>query len=210
MKQFEYFSPQSINEVCKLLEDYNSDSQVLAGGTDVLIELRKQSVKTPKAIIDISMISELKGISETDSEIIIKPLTTHTELGSSPIIKKYARLLHMAANVVGSPQIRNRGTIGGNIMNAATCADTVPPLMALGATIKLQSSKGVRSISLDDFFVKPYTTNAQRDELLMEIRFFKTSNECIEFIYQAGPAECIGDLSLKCCSYFGQRCKWKY
>jgi CO/xanthine dehydrogenase FAD-binding subunit len=173
MKQFEYFSPRSAVEACALLKEFGSDAQILAGGTDVLIELRKASVKPPKAIVDISRSNELQGINETESEIIIKPLTTHTELGSSLIIKKHARLLHMAANVIGSPQIRNRGTIGGNIMNAAACADTVPPLMALGATVKLQSSEGERSVPIIDFFVKPYQTIAAKNELLTEIRFPK-------------------------------------
>jgi CO/xanthine dehydrogenase FAD-binding subunit len=177
MKQFEYYSPKNTAEACALLKEFGSDAQILAGGTDVLIELRKSSVKTPKAIIDISCLNELKGISETESEIVIKPLTTHTELGSSPIIKQYARLLHMAANVIGSPQIRNRGTIGGNIMNAATCADTVPPLMALNAAIKLQSTTGERTVSMADFFVKPYVTTAAREELLTEIRFPKLPSD---------------------------------
>ena len=112
MKQFEYFSPKNVVETCALLKEFENDAQILAGGTDVLIELRKSSIKASKAIIDISRSNELKGINETESEIIIKPLTTHTEIGSSLIIKKHARLLHMAANVIGSPQIRNRGTIG--------------------------------------------------------------------------------------------------
>ncbi len=173
MKQFEYFSADSVETALQLLKEYSGEAQILAGGTDLIIELRKPNVKVPKAIIDIFQINELKGISETDSEIIIKPLTTHTELGKSPIIKKYARLLHMAANVIGSPQIRNRGTIGGNIMNAATCADTVPPLIALGASLKLKSANGERTLLIADLFVKPYVTIATKDELLIEIRFPK-------------------------------------
>ena len=173
MKQFDYFSPKNVVETCTLLKEFGSDAQILAGGTDVLIELRKTSIKTPKVIIDISNLSELKGITGTESEIIIKPLTTHAELGSSPIIKKHARLLHMAVNVIGSPQIRNRGTIGGNIINAAACADTVPPLMALGAAVKLQSVEGERSIPIIDFFIKPYQTAAAKNEILTEIRFPK-------------------------------------
>jgi CO/xanthine dehydrogenase FAD-binding subunit len=173
MKQFEYFSPRSAVEACALLKEFGSDAQILAGGTDVLIELRKVSVKSPKAIIDISRLNELKGIIETESEIIIKPLTTHTELGSSLIIKKHARLLHMAANVIGSPQIRNRGTIGGNIMNAAACADTVPPFIALGATVKLHSAEEERIVPIIDFFVKHYQTIAAKNELITEIRFPK-------------------------------------
>ncbi|MGD0038671.1 MAG: FAD binding domain-containing protein, partial [Bacteroidota bacterium] len=121
MKQFEYYSPRIVVETCALLKEFGGEAQILAGGTDVLIELRKPSVKAPKAIININCLSELNGIAETESEIIIKPLVTHTELGLSSLIKKHARLLHMAANVIGSPQIRNRGTIGGNIINAAAC-----------------------------------------------------------------------------------------
>ncbi len=173
MKPFEFILPKSIQEALEVLAIYNIDAQILAGGTDVLIELRKASVKSPKAIIDISRLNELKGIIETESEIIIKPLATHTEIGSSPIIKKFARLLHIAANVIGSPQIRNRGTIGGNIMNAAACADTVPPLMALGAIVKLQSGEEKRIVPIIDFFVKPYQTIAAKNELLTEIRFPK-------------------------------------
>jgi carbon-monoxide dehydrogenase medium subunit/xanthine dehydrogenase FAD-binding subunit len=75
--------------------------------------------------------------------------------------------------MIGSPQIRNRGTIGGNIMNAAACADTVPPLMTLNARLKLNSSTGEREIALTDFFVKPYVTFARPDEILSEIRFDK-------------------------------------
>ncbi|RPI00965.1 MAG: xanthine dehydrogenase family protein subunit M [Ignavibacteriae bacterium] len=173
MRPFEYILPNSIQETLEVLAIYNADAQILAGGTDLLIELRKTPMKAPKAIIDISRLNDLKGITETESEIIIQPLTTLTELGSSPIIKKNAQLLHMAAHVIGSPQIRNRGTIGGNIMNAAACADTVPPLMALEATVKLRSVKGERMTPLADFFSKPYQPIAQKNEILTEIRFPK-------------------------------------
>jgi CO/xanthine dehydrogenase FAD-binding subunit len=176
MKSFEYLAPQGLGEAINMLSDFSADALILAGGTDVLIELRKTSVNAPNAIIDISRLIELKGIIETESEIIIKALTTHAELGSSPIIKKYAQLLQMAAQVIGSPQIRNRGTIGGNIMNAAACADTVPPLIALGATVKLQSIDGERTVPIADFFIKPYQTIAAKNEILTEIRFHKLLN----------------------------------
>ncbi len=173
MKPFEYYSPESVKEACTLLEQLGSGSKVLAGGTDVLIELRKSPDEVAESIIDISAISSLKGISESGEMIVIKPLTTHTEILRSALIATHAPLLRTAVSGIGSPQIRNRGTIGGNIMNAAACADTVPPLIALGARLRLQSSKGDRSISLSDFFTKPYATVAQRGEILVEIRFPK-------------------------------------
>jgi CO/xanthine dehydrogenase FAD-binding subunit len=173
MRPFDYFAPQSLQEACDALSELGSGARVLAGGTDVLVELRKPSAQAPKSIVDISRISELKGIIEVSGDIVIRPLTTHTEVLRSPIIARHAPLLQIAVSLIGSPQIRNRGTIGGNIMNAAACADTVPPLMALNASVKLRSTSGVREIALSDFFMKPYVTIARREEILTEIRFQK-------------------------------------
>ena len=173
MKSFEYIAPKDIMEACKLLAEFNIDAQILAGGTDVLIELHKPFAKPPKVIIDISRLLELKGIEEFDNSVSIKPLTTHTDIFQSKIVQQFAPLLRQAVSAIGSPQIRNRGTIGGNIINAAACADTVPPLMALGATVKLQSLEGERIVPIIDFFVKPYQTIATKNELLTEIRFPK-------------------------------------
>jgi CO/xanthine dehydrogenase FAD-binding subunit len=178
MKSFEYVAPKDVKEVCKLLMDFGSDAQILAGGTDLLIELRKPSAKTPKVIIDISRLLGLKGIEEFGNSVSIKPLTTHTDILQSKVIQQFAPLLRQAVSTIGSPQIRNRGTIGGNIMNAAACADTVPPLMALEATVKLQSVEGERIVPIIDFFVKPYQTIAAKNEILTEISFPKLLNLC--------------------------------
>jgi carbon-monoxide dehydrogenase medium subunit len=175
MKPFEYISPQSIEEATSVLAKYGSDARVLAGGTDILIELRRSNAKTPKAIVDIFSIKELKGIVESNGSIILKSLSTHTQVQKSDLVKKYAPLLSAAASVIGAPQIRNRGTVGGNIMNAATCADTVPPLVALGAELTLQSTSGTRKILMSEFFIKPYKTKANQDEILTEIQFPKLS-----------------------------------
>lgn len=173
MKAFEYHSPDSIPEVCALLTQLGVGAKILAGGTDVLVELRKSTEESPKAIVDISKITSLRGIEESGDSIVLKPLTTHAEILRSPLIATHARLLRDAAAGIGSPQIRNRGTVGGNIMNAAACADTVPPLVALGARVKLQSAAGDRVVSLAEFFARPYVTAAQRSELLVEVRFPK-------------------------------------
>ncbi len=173
MRPLEYFAPQSLDEACTLLAGLGKDSKILAGGTDVLIELRKASDGASRTIVDISRIPVLRGIEESGDSILIKPLTTHTEILRSKALSVHAPLLQAAVSGIGSPQIRNRGTIGGNIMNAAACADTVPPLIALGATITLRSSHGERPVPLSDFFVKPYATTARRDEILVRIRFPK-------------------------------------
>jgi len=176
MKPFEFIVPKSIFETLEVLEVYSTDANILAGGTDLLIELRKSTAKAPTIVIDISRLQELKGIEEFDNDICIKSLTTHSEIMESKVIQQFAPLLRQAVSTIGSPQIRNRGTIGGNIMNAAACADTVPPLMALDAMVKLQSVKGERLVPFIDFFVKPYQTTAAKDEVLTEIRFPKLNN----------------------------------
>ena len=175
MKPFDYIGAQSITEACALLAEHGPGARILAGGTDVLIELRRGSKKTPKVVLDISQVEDLLGIVEVNGAIEIRPLVTHAELMRSEVLRRFAPLLGSAAAAIGSPQIRARGTVGGNIMNAAACADTVPPLIALGATATLRSNAGSREVPLADLFLKPYQTKARPDELLTGIRFPKPS-----------------------------------
>ncbi|MEW6510103.1 MAG: xanthine dehydrogenase family protein subunit M [Bacteroidota bacterium] len=171
MRPFEYIGCESIEAAVGALDEYAGDARILAGGTDLLLELRRPGTSSPKAIVDISRISSLRGIASVDGTIRIGPLTTHTELSHSAVIRENAGFLAAAAGAIGSPQIRNRGTIGGNIMNAATCADTVPPLVALGARLTLRSGRAERTIGIDGFFQKPYTTVVQDNEVLTSISF---------------------------------------
>lgn len=173
MTPFEYKAVHSIEEACTVLAEYGSDARVLAGGTELIVELRKPNVKTPKVIIDISFLNELSSIKSQNGTVTLKPLITHSEIIDSKVVQQYAPLLSNAAAAIGSPQIRNRGTVGGNIMNAATCADTVPPLIALGAKVTLKSKNSSRQLNLSDLFVKPYQTKAQADEILTETQFPK-------------------------------------
>lgn len=126
-------------------------------------------------VIDISDIEELRYIKETPDKVLIGPLTTHEELASSPVILKYAAFLAEASSQVGSHQIRSRGTIGGNIINASPAADTVPVMVALNATLLLKSLDTTRQIQIADIFEKPYKTNIKFQELLAEIQFPKPS-----------------------------------
>ena len=169
MKSFDYIAPTSIEEACRALAEAGGRGKVLAGGTDVLIELRKEAQPFPDLLVDISRLKALNLISDSEGEFHIGPLVTHAELAASDVVKRRAPLLRQAARSIGSPQIRNRGTIGGNIMNAAACADTVPPLMVLGATVTLTSSAGTRVVPLGEFFLKPYVTAARSDEILTRI-----------------------------------------
>ena len=171
MKSSAYVSVATIAEACSLLAEHGTAAAVLAGGTDLLIEFRRPAAKQPQLIVDISRVAELGRIVARDGHLVIGPLLTHAQLQRSELLRRSAPLLASAAAAIGAPQIRNRGTIGGNIMNAAACADTVPPLIALGATVTLQSIGGARELSLGELFLKPYQTKANPDELLTAIRF---------------------------------------
>jgi xanthine dehydrogenase iron-sulfur cluster and FAD-binding subunit A len=173
MKPFEYIAVETIAEACGLLAEHGAEACVLAGGTDLLIEWRRASRQAPRVVLDISRVGELDGIAESGGTISIKPLVTHSRLVRSEALRKFAPLLGAAAAAIGSPQIRARGTVGGNVMNAATCADTIPPLIALGAMVTLQSKADSRELDLASLFVKPYQTKANREELLTDIRFPK-------------------------------------
>ena len=171
MKPFAYILARTVPEASAALRDYAGSARVIAGGTDLLLELRRPSARQPTAIVDISRIDDLRGISREGEEILIGALTTHAEIANSGIIAAGAPLLASAASSIGSPQIRNRGTLGGNIMNAAACADTVPPLIALGASVTLTWVDGERDCHMSGFFARPYSTVARKEELLTQVRF---------------------------------------
>ena len=174
MTEMEYVRAGTPAEACELLAGQGREAAVLAGGTDLLISLRR-SMPGLRRLIDIFGIQELEGVTESNGAISLKPLTTHAALLRSGLLQRCAPLLVSAAAGIGSPQVRARGTVGGNLMNAATCADTVPPLLALGATVTLQSRSGSRQLELARLFLKPYQTQANPEELLTEIRFPKLS-----------------------------------
>jgi xanthine dehydrogenase iron-sulfur cluster and FAD-binding subunit A len=173
MRPFDYIAVNTVAQACDVLTQRGADARILAGGTDLLIEWRRAATRAPKVVLDVSRVPELAGIAEANGHLTLGPLATHADLERSDLVRKFAPVLAAAAAAIGAPQIRARGTVGGNIMNAAACADTVPPLIALGATVTLQSKKGTRELPLTDLFLKPYQTQAKPDELLTSIRFPK-------------------------------------
>ena len=161
----------SVKEALVGLRKIKGPKAVLAGGTDLMINLRYHQGR-PLYLIDISGIPELSGIRRQNGEIWIGPLTTMTELASSSIILAHIAVLATAAISIGSPQIRNRATVGGNLCHASPCADTVPPLIALDAILDLQSPRGIRQLPVEEFFLSPYRVALDPDELLVGIRVF--------------------------------------
>ena len=169
---FDYKTPNTIREAVELLSQAEGKGKIIAGGTDLVIGLRNGD-HIPQFIIDITRIEELQKIEEKNGTISIGAAVTHSEIGSSPLIKKYARVLSDAASKIGSPQIRNLGTIGGNIINASPAADTIPPLLVLNAIGRVASREGEKEVPLSQLFKGPYETNLKPHELLFQIRFPK-------------------------------------
>jgi CO/xanthine dehydrogenase FAD-binding subunit len=170
LPQFEYVVPQTINELSSFLRVHGTESKILAGGTDLLIKLKSGDL-TPKYVVDITRLKELYGVRKQEGKIIIGATTTHTDIAESPIIRQEAEFLSEAAAIVGSTQIRNSGTLGGNIANASPAADTIPPLIALDAEVRLVSFKGERMLPLKEIYCSPYKTSLVPKEFIADIRF---------------------------------------
>jgi CO/xanthine dehydrogenase FAD-binding subunit len=170
--EFAYTSPSTLGEALEILQDYGERASVIAGGTDLMIGIREGGLRA-ELVVDISRIPELQFVREEGNQISIGPLVTHDELASSRLIKKGASVLGRAANSVGSPQIRNMGTIGGNIINASPAADTIPALVVLEAQVTLIRKGGERNLPITDLYLGPYKTIIEQQELLTQIAFAK-------------------------------------
>ncbi len=142
----------------------------IAGGTDIVPTFRDLGSK-PVHLIDLGLIEELNGIEEEDGKILIGPTTTHAQILASKVIEEAAPALHDAARWIGSVQIRNRGTIGGNLCNASPAADSAPPLLVHGAEAHLCSLEEGHWIPLQELFKGPKTTVLEPNEILAGLRF---------------------------------------
>ncbi|MEW5921364.1 MAG: xanthine dehydrogenase family protein subunit M [Bacillota bacterium] len=146
-----YHCVESIEEALQLLDEYAGASRVIAGGTDLVIQLKNHQRRV-KALVSLSSIKALRYIEQDGETIRIGALSTHNELAKSDLLMEKAKALSLAARAVGSPQIRNIGTVGGNIVNAQPAADTAIALLALGAKAKIVSSTGERVEVLENLF----------------------------------------------------------
>ena len=173
---FNYKVPNTIEEAIELLWQAGGKAKIIAGGTDLVIGLRNGDL-SPQFIIDITKIEDLRKIVEKNGTVSIGAAVTHSEIASSSLVKKYGKVLSDAASEIGSPQIRNMGTIGGNIINASPAADTIPPLMVLNAMGRVVSKEGEREVPLGQLFKGPYKTNLKPHDLLVQITFQKLPPE---------------------------------
>ena len=169
LPEFEYIAPKDVKEVCSLLHQYQDRAKIIAGGTDLLINM-KQRVMTPQIVIGLKNLSDLDRLSYGENQgLKLGTLVTHQSIVDSPIIRERFGGLWTACSKIGTPQIRSMGTLGGNLCNAAPSADSAPPLIALQAVVKIMGLNGERGLPLEEFFIGPGKTGLQNEEILVEI-----------------------------------------
>lgn len=169
MKAFDYFSPKNLEETSELLVKYGREAKLMAGGTDLLVKM-KDEVVSPGYVVDLKRISGLNKIEFDGTHLKIGALTHIHEVEVSPFIRRDFEMIAEAASMLGSLQIRNKGTIGGNLCNASPSADLAPPLIALDAIVKIFGKGGDRIERLENFFVGPGATTLSLGEILTEIQ----------------------------------------
>lgn len=172
MNNFEYLMSTTINDAISLHEKYGEGAKYIAGGTDVMVKIKEGKI-SPQYLISLRHLQGLDHIIYEKGELRIGAMVTHSMLERSPIIRKEFPILTDAVENIGSVQIRNVATIGGNIVNAVPSADGAVPLITLGAEVRVIGPKGERIMGLEDFFIGPGQTSLKSGEILVEFRIPK-------------------------------------
>jgi carbon-monoxide dehydrogenase medium subunit len=174
LPEFDALTARSVEEACALLDRYGAEAQVLAGGTDLLVQMKHRRV-IPKRLINIKHIPGLDHIRYREGEgLRIGALATIQSIKDSPIVNKHCPLLAQAAGKVGTVHIRHLGTLGGNLANASPSAEFAPALLVSGASVICAGIAGERTIPIEKLFVSPGRTTMRSAELLTEIRVPET------------------------------------
>ena len=165
--KFEYYRPTTVAEAVKILTA-NSGAKALAGGHS-LIPAMNLRLSQPEAIVDLGRLDDLKKISVSGKTLTIGAMCTHAQIAASADVQKHCPALAAAASRIGDPQVRNWGTLGGNLAHADPASDPPTVVLACNATIQTQGPAGARSIGVDDFFVDLFTTALQAGELITAV-----------------------------------------
>lgn len=168
MRPFEYLAPKNLDEALSLLSKHKDEAKVLAGGQS-LVNLLRQRLIAPAYVIDIKQLPELAYIRENKGDLKVGALTTHRELETSPVVAKRFPILVEAENRLANRQIRNWGTVGGNLIYADPGGDLAPSLMVLGAKVKMVRASGEREVPVTELFTDYLSTVLAPDEILTEI-----------------------------------------
>jgi CO/xanthine dehydrogenase FAD-binding subunit len=167
MRPFSYLEPRALGDAVAMLAEAPSRTRLLAGGTDLLLQLERGPFDR---VVNLKRIAGLRAIAEEPDETVIGPLATLTDLLRSEAIARRHPVLREAALLMASPQVRNLATIGGNLCNASPAADLAPPLLCLDARLSVVGPHGQREIPIAEFFAGPGRTALSPDEILVAIR----------------------------------------
>jgi CO/xanthine dehydrogenase FAD-binding subunit len=167
LHDFTYHKPATLQEACNLLEN-EKNAAAIAGGTDILVEIKK-GLRHNDNIVSLSGIKELKILEESGNQLVIGTAITHNEIKNSKFIKEKFPALREAASLIGTDQVRNTATVGGNLCTGASCCDMAPVLIASNGSVEIVSTNGKRIVALKDFFVFHKETSIGKGELMTKI-----------------------------------------
>jgi len=198
-RRYGYERVDTCEEAVTLLSEGGMESRLLAGGTDLLVEVHKDGASWDR-LIDVSRVAAIRNITEEVGAIIVGAAVTHTEIASSDLIREQLPALAEASASIGSPQIRNRGTVGGNIANAAACADTLPALVCLGAVARIVTPEGETEIGVGDLVTGVNRTTMPAAGIIRDFRIPKPADGTEMAFVKLGrrQAQSISRLSLAC------------
>ncbi|MBO9515010.1 MAG: xanthine dehydrogenase family protein subunit M [Variovorax sp.] len=170
MRDFDYLEPTTVDEASRMLGDLGDDGRAIAGGTALMLGMR-QRMLSPTHLVSLARIEALRGIDfDPHKGLRIGALSRHTDVANSAIVQKHYPVLASMASRVANPQVRNQGTIGGNLCYADPSTDPPGCLMALDAQVVLGSARGERVLGIEEFLVDYYVTALEPDEMVVEIR----------------------------------------
>jgi CO/xanthine dehydrogenase FAD-binding subunit len=201
IKDFEYHAAHDLNEALELAEQFGARKRFLCGGTDMMVRLKEGLVKED-VIVDLSRVNELSFVREEAGIIHIGAGTKHADVAASPLLMQHARALALAASRVGGPQIRNLGTIGGNVANASPAGDTIPALIVLDASVVIASSRGTREVPVIDFFTGPGRSVLAPEELVTEVHFAATGPDQLAGFGKLGSRQAMTISTANMAFYF--------
>ncbi|HEU4387805.1 MAG TPA: xanthine dehydrogenase family protein subunit M, partial [Blastocatellia bacterium] len=178
-------SPRALDEAYRILADRGDRIRVIAGGTDLMV-LMNARLLDDREFLDIWRLAELRGIIDDGQALRIGALESYTHLIASPLVQQHAPSLVAASRTIGAIQIQNRGTLGGNIVNASPAGDTLPVLAAFDAEIEIGSSRGTRRVGFNQFYTGYRRTVLKPDELVIAVRLPKLQPGERDFFYKVG------------------------
>lgn len=190
ISKIEVYSPKTLPEAYVHLQQLNGQVKLLAGGTDLMVQLHDRVAVAP-AYLNIWNLDELRGIQDIGDTLRIGALTTYTQMMRSPLVRQFCPILIDAAKTIGGVQIQNRGTLGGNIVNASPAGDTLPILAAFDAQLELGSQRGVRIVPFNEFYTGYRQTVLAPDELVVAVRLPKPASNERFFFQKVGSRQAL-------------------